>query len=136
MFEMLGCPILVELSQMQAVVRTESAGHVYAVGIVGHLLNRQPQSKAEAIALVRGLENLGLNYSVGIAQVNKSNFGKYGLNESNFFELCPNLWAGSAILHSCYLRYGDWSKAYSCYYSGNALTGFRHGYVAKVLSNA
>ena len=27
---------------------------------------------------------------------------------------------------------GDWGKSFSCYYSGNFETGFRHGYVQKI----
>src|SRR5690606_3457574 len=52
------------------------------------------------------------------------------------FDACPNLRAGSRILADCYRRAGeDWGKALSCYYSGNFVTGFRHGYVQKVLAS-
>lgn len=135
MFELMGCAIDVPPQQMNAVVRTESSGHQFAVGVVGHWLNRQPNSQTEAINLVNQLKNKKINYSVGLAQVNQSNFAHYGLNMNNMFDKCTNLRAGSKILKACYAQYKDWEKAYSCYYSGNAVTGFRHGYVRKVKRN-
>ena len=135
MFDFLGCQIDVPPQNMSAVVRTESSAQRFAVGIVGYSINRQPANKNEADRLVSELKEKGINYSVGIAQVNQSNFNKYGLNTSNMFDVCTNLSAGSKILKSCYETYGDWSKAYSCYYSGNPSTGFRDGYVQEVLRN-
>jgi hypothetical protein len=41
--------------------------------------------------------------------------------------------AGAQILAECYDRSGnDWGKAFSCYYSGNFVTGYRDGYVQKI----
>ncbi|MBR2252722.1 MAG: transglycosylase SLT domain-containing protein [Neisseriaceae bacterium] len=72
---------------------------------------------------------------MGVAQVNRTNFKRYGLSEKNMFDTCDNLNAGAKILQDCFKQHQDWQKAYSCYYSGNAVTGFKHGYVAKVVSN-
>ena len=132
MFELLGCPVAVEPAHMQAVVATESSGNPFAIGVVGHRLSRQPRNQAEALAVVQELRNQGLNYSVGLAQVNKVNFAAYGLSDSNLFDPCANLTAGSRILQACYAQYAAWDRAYSCYYSGNPYTGFSHGYVSKV----
>ncbi|MFC0034125.1 lytic transglycosylase domain-containing protein [Cardiobacterium valvarum] len=132
MFEFLGCPVAVEPAHMQAVVAVESAGNPFAVGVVGHYLNRQPRNATEALALVQELRSRGINYSVGIAQVNKVNFAAYGLTDANLFDRCANLNAGSRILAACYAQHAAWDRAYSCYYSGNPRTGFSHGYVAKV----
>lgn len=126
----LDCPISVPATHMSAIVRVESAGNPYAVGVVGHRLSRQPQSESEALVLLERLNEQGLNYSVGLAQVNKHNFEAF--LPYDFFNTCANLRAGSEILKACFERYGDWQKGYSCYYSGNASTGFEHGYVAKV----
>src|SRR3546814_6858282 len=36
----------------------------------------------------------------------------------------------------CYSRSnGSWPKSFSCYYSGNFTTGFRHGYVQKIYAS-
>ena len=135
MFEFMGCQVHAPPEQMSAIVRTESSANLFAIGIVGHGLNRQPQSLTEALQLVQLLKEGGRNYSVGAAQVNQSNFQAYGLHDGNMFDKCSNLQAGSKILIACYDQYKDWPKAYSCYYSGNPTTGFRHGYVNKVLAN-
>ena len=135
MFEFLGCQIDVEPQRMNAVVLTESAGNPFAVGVVGHSLSRQPGSEDEALALIKRLRTDNLNFSVGLAQVNKTNFAAYDLTDSNMFDKCSNLSAGSQILKKCHDLYGDWDRAYSCYYSGNPTTGVSHGYVAKVNKN-
>lgn len=135
MFELLACPIVVPPEHMSAIVRTESQANPFAVGVVGHNLSRQPTSQNEAKKLVAQLAKDKMNYSVGVAQVNQVNFSNYGLNINNMFELCTNLNVGSRILKSCYERYKNWEKAYSCYYAGNDQTGFHHGYVNNVLKN-
>jgi type IV secretion system protein VirB1 len=80
------------------------------------------------------LKSKGYNYSLGAAQVNQVNFRKYGFDtHEKAFDLCANLAAGANILANCYARAGgDWGKAFSCYYSGNFVTGFRSGYVQKI----
>ena len=135
MFEFMGCAIAVPLEQMSAIVRTESSAHPFAIGVVGGRLSRQPQSLVEAVTTVKLLRKGNSNYSVGMAQVNQVNFSASQLHEGNMFDPCTNLHAGSRILAACHARYGNWPKAYSCYYSGNPVTGYRHGYVGKVLQN-
>src|SRR5690606_13652093 len=68
---------------------------------------------------------------------NRYNLAKHGLsNYERAFDVCPNVQAGSRILAECYGRSGqDWGKAFSCYYSGNFTTGYRHGYVQKVVAS-
>jgi type IV secretion system protein VirB1 len=129
------CPnIQVPRDILAAIVRVESAYNPFAIGVVGSRLSRQPKNLDEAIATVRDLESHGYNYSVGIAQVNRSNFAKYGLSKVELaFDVCANLEAGSKILKECFSRTNsDWGKAFSCYYSGNFVTGYKHGYVQKV----
>lgn len=127
----------VPLDVMQHVVRVESSYNPYAIGVVGGHLVRQPKNLPEALATVRMLESRGFNFSLGLAQVNRFNLGKYGLDSyEKAFQKCPNLQAGSRILAECYKRLGgDWGKSFSCYYSGNSVTGFRHGYVQKVFAS-
>lgn len=136
--EMMACQNLaVPAEVMQHVVNVESSRNPYAIGVVGGQLVRQPQSLGEAIATVKMLEDKGYNYSVGVAQVNRANLGKYGLDTfEKAFEFCPNLQAGSRILNQCYVSASnDWGKAFSCYYSGNFTTGYSHGYVQKIFAS-
>lgn len=132
---MMGCPNLaVPAEVMQHVVNVESSHNPFAIGVVGGQLARQPQNLGEALATVRMLEEKGYNFSVGLAQVNRANFGKYGLDSyEKAFDLCSNLAVGARILSDCYASSGsDWGKAFSCYYSGNFVTGYRDGYVQKI----
>lgn len=132
---MMGCQNLaVPAEVMQHVVNVESSQNRFAIGVVGGQLVRQPQNLGEAVATVRMLEQKGYNYSLGVAQINRNNLGKYGLDSyEKAFEVCPNLSAGSQILAQCYASASrDWGKAFSCYYSGNFTTGYRDGYVQKI----
>ena len=134
----MGCQNLaVPAEVMQHVVNVESSHNPYAIGVVGGQLVRQPQNLPEAVATVRMLDEKGYNYSLGVAQVNRANLGKYGLDTyEKAFDLCPNLRAGSQILAQCYASAsGDWGKAFSCYYSGNFVTGYQDGYVQKIFDS-
>lgn len=136
--EMLVCPeMAVSMDVMRHVVNVESSRNHYAIGVVGGVLARQPRQLDEALATVRMLEEKGYNFSIGLAQVNRYNLSKYGLDSyEKAFQQCPNLQAASRILAECYGRSGnDWGKSFSCYYSGNFTTGFRHGYVQKMFAS-
>ena len=139
----------VDAAMMQKIVRVESSGNPYAIGVVGGRLERQPQTLAEAVATVRSLEKQRFNYSVGISQVNRVHFARLGWAPAieSGFDVCNNLRAGAGILKTCFngaVRAGyagtglDGSNpasraSLSCYYSGNYVTGEKLGYVARVL---
>lgn len=136
--ELMSCPnMAVPREVMHHVVRVESSYNPYAIGVVGGRLVRQPRNLPEALATVRMLEDRGYNFSLGLAQVNRYNLVKYGLDSyQKAFQPCANLVAGSRILRECYGRSGgDWGKSFSCYYSGDFVTGYRHGYVQKVYAS-
>lgn len=136
--ELMGCQNLaVPAEVMHHVIRVESSYNPYAIGVVGGRLVRQPRNLSEAVATARMLESRGYNFSLGLAQVNRYNLDKYGLGTyEKAFDVCPNLTAGSRILAECHSRSdGDWGKSFSCYYSGNFVTGYRHGYVQKVYAS-
>lgn len=136
--EMMACTDLaVPAEVMSHVARVESSFNPYAIGVVGGRLVRQPKSLDEAVSTARMLEEKGYNFSLGISQVNRYNLAKYGLGSyEKAFQVCPNVVAGAQILAECYGRSGsDWGKAFSCYYSGNFVTGYRHGYVQKVYAS-
>lgn len=117
---------------VMALVRVESAGNPFAIGVVGGALIRQPVNKEEAVATAAELERTGINYSVGLAQINRSNFARLGLTAEAAFDACRNLAAASVILRECYVRAeaafgpggGSLEAALSCYYSGNFQRGF------------
>ena len=125
---------------LSKVVVTESTANPYAIGVVGGRLERQPRSLGEAVATVRTLRDQHVDFSAGLGQINVRNWSRLGLDERSVFEPCRNLNAAQSILRDCFLRATSGSepqsalrKAFSCYYSGNFVTGDRHGYVAKVV---
>ncbi len=135
--EVMNCQAMaVPNAVMQHVVNVESSFNPFAIGVVGAKLARQPRNLPEAIATARMLETRGYNFSLGLAQVNRYNLDKYGLHSyAQAFGACTNLQAGARILANCLARAeNDWGRAFSCYYSGNFTTGFRTGYVRKVMS--
>lgn len=78
--ESLACgPLAVPDDVMAHVVHVESSRNPFAIGVVGGRLLRQPRNLGEAVATVRMLEARGYNYSVGLAQVNRVNFERFGL---------------------------------------------------------
>lgn len=142
------CAPYVSPVTMAAIVRTESGFNPYAIGVVRGRLVRQPLSQAEAVATARALEADGWNFSVGLAQVNRASWATYGLNEQSAFDPCRNLAAGAAILEGCFTaaRFAQTDgrrdpqaalrAGLSCYASGNFSTGYRTGYVQRVVDNA
>ncbi|KVW77411.1 lytic transglycosylase domain-containing protein [Burkholderia ubonensis] len=142
------CAPNVHPTTLQALVRTESGFNPFAIGVVGGRLVRQPKTREEAVATARSLEAQGLNFSMGLGQVNKANLGRYGLTYETVFDMCANLKAGSGILHDCYSRAvpavgkdAALGAALSCYYSGNFKRGFKTdfkgtSYVQRVAANA
>ena len=136
----LSCAPLVAQDTARALIQVESGGNPFAIGVVGGALVRQPANLPEAVATVVALEAAGWNYSVGLGQINKRNFQRFGLNPQTAFEPCANLRAMQGILGECFSRASRRAStqtalrdAFSCYYSGNFMTGHRHGYVGKVL---
>jgi type IV secretion system protein VirB1 len=137
------CAPLVHTSTAHALVAVESGFNPHAIGVVGGALERQPRNRAEALATAKQLTANGWNFSVGLAQINLRNFERLGLNADTAFDPCQNLRAMQTVLSECLVRRPAKSleqvalrEALSCYYSGNAVTGFRHGYVQRVVRAA
>lgn len=143
----LACAPQVHPTTAHALVSVESAFNPWAIGVVGGALVRQPRNHAEALATARELQALGHNFSAGLGQINRGNFARLGLTSATAFDPCLNLTAMQAILAECFERARGGREltsseqpalrmALSCYYSGNFSTGFRHGYVQKVMAAA
>lgn len=135
------CAPMVDQQLMMRVISVESSHNPYAIGVVNARLQRQPRNFEEAKATVQFLENAGYNYSVGLAQVNRSNFSRYKLNFNNVFDVCTNLNAGGQILRECQnrasaqgFRENATHKALSCYYSGQLNSAVGTQYASKVLA--
>ena len=137
------CAPLVHPGTAQAIVATESTFNPNAIGVVAGSLERQPRNVDEAVATATALRAQGWNFSVGLAQINVHNLDRLGLSVADAFDACKNLQAMQRVLGECYDLASDTAdpqtslrRALSCYYSGNFTTGFRHGYVNRVVRNA
>lgn len=134
------CAPTVAPETVQAIVRVESGGNPYALGVNGPIrLKSQPQSAPEAIRMARYYINRGYSVDLGLMQVNSGNLKGLGLTLNQLFDPCTNLKAGSRILSRGYAgaakRYGPGQTALkaalSVYNTGNYEKGFQNGYVAK-----
>lgn len=139
----LACAPLVHPDTARAIVTVESAFNPFAIGVVGGQLERQPRTRAEALATIGALHAAGWNYSVGLLQINVANFARLGLTPQIALDPCASLGAMQAVLGECHARASGGAgeqvalrRALSCYYSGNFSTGVRHGYVARVVAAA
>lgn len=137
------CAPLVHPSTAYAIVSTESSFNPNAIGVVAGSLQRQPRTIDEALVTAADLRSRGHNFSIGLAQINVHNLDRFGLSLADGFDACKNLGAMQTVLVDCYERASgkvtdqtSLRRALSCYYSGNVTTGFRHGYVSRVISNA
>ena len=147
---LLACAPQVHTDTARALVSLESTRNPWAIGVVGGALVRQPRHRAEALATARALQAAGWNFSVGLGQINVGNFERLGLTLESAFEPCSNLAAMQTVLSDCFDRarrparvrsavpsaQAALRQALSCYYSGNFASGFRHGYVRKVVAAA
>lgn len=82
-----------------------------------------PDNIEAALNITRQIELRKHRYSVGLMQINSSNFSKYNMNAEKLFSPGNNLSVFEKIITDCYLRGGTVKKALSCYYSGDFNTG-------------
>jgi type IV secretion system protein VirB1 len=142
----LACAPAVHASTAYALAAVESNFNPYAIGVVGGSLLRQPKTQQEALVTAKQLQAEGWNFSLGLAQINVHNFARLGLTAHSALDPCTNLSAMQTVLGDCFKRAANTAKtahaqtalrqALSCYYSGNFITGFKHGYVQRVLAAA
>jgi type IV secretion system protein VirB1 len=141
---LLTCAPQVDPTTARALVAVESGFEPNAIGVVAGTLDRQPRNRAEAVAAAEQLQAAGWSYSVGLAQINARNFARLGLTAQTALEPCANLAAMQVLLLECFERalrkasaaQRHLRQALSCYYSGNFVTGFSHGYVRRVVRAA
>ncbi|SOQ06893.1 conjugal transfer protein [Pseudomonas syringae pv. persicae] len=143
------CAPSIHPATLTPIVKTESSFNPYAIGVVGKVLPRQPQSLDEAVLVVKQLVEEGANFSIGLGQINRQHFD---VNRPEpVFEPCTNLRMAARELQACYVKaskadpdtQGALRKAISCYYSGNPKRGFKaeaefggSSHVQRVLANA
>lgn len=117
------CAASVHPDTVTDIARTESGFNQYAIGVVGQKKGIFPDNLSDALKHVARLKAEGKNYSVGLMQINKSNFSAFGVSAEQLFNPCTNLSVFEKLITDCYVRGGTLLRALSCYYSGNFTTG-------------
>jgi type IV secretion system protein VirB1 len=142
---------------MQAIIKTESAGHPYDLADAGPanlpwsqrknmVRSLHPTSGQEAARMVADLVAKGHIVAIGLTQINVQNLPSLGLTVDQVLDPCTNIAAGAKILTSFYSsalkKLGTTDKqaalqaAISAYWSGDFERGFSGGYVQQVINNA
>lgn len=137
---------------MERIVKIESSGNPFAIGVVGARLARQPRNLSEAVATAKYLSDSNYNFSIGLSQINKLHFQRleWANNLPVGFDACRNIAAGAEVLNTCFVKANNYflknkvtidnnsatRMALSCYYSGDLFLGERLGYVNKVLNDS
>lgn len=123
-----------------AIIRVESGGNRFAIGINGPVKIRiRPQSVKEAASEARHFISKGYSVDLGLMQINNRNLHGLGLTIEQAFDPRANIRAGATILARGYRgaikRFGPGQDALkaalSAYNTGNYERGFKNGYVAK-----
>lgn len=137
------CAPTVAPETVLAIVRTESHGNPFALGVNG---GRQPAPRtnaADAAATARRYITAGYSVDLGLGQINSRNMRALGLTWETVFDPCTNLAALGQVLTQNYnaVKSGRDPQsalrvAFSLYNTGSTSRGFRNGYVAKVVGNA
>lgn len=125
------------------VVRHESGGNPYAIGVNGPFAVRpQPRSKEQAVGVATALLRLpGVkSIDLGLSMINSANLPRLGLTLEDAFDSCANLQAMQKVLLPSYQKWalalgeGDSAlhAALSEYNTGHPKRGVSNGYVTKI----
>jgi len=137
------CAPTVAPETVLAIVRTESHGNPFALGVNGAHQTARQTNAADAAATARRYVAAGYSVDLGLGQINSRNMRALGLTWETVFDPCTNIAALGQLLTQNYNAIKDGRDpqsalrvAFSLYNSGSTSRGFRNGYVAKVVSNA
>ncbi len=140
----LACSPQIEAGTAQAIVKRESGGNPYAIGVgKSAWLSHQPRTKAQALHVAHQLGKAGIEFDVGVAQIRTTNLRRYGFTVEQALEPCTNFQLMQIILLENYhraIRQGRQPgtqaslASVSAYNTGSLTSGFSNGYVAAVVA--
>jgi type IV secretion system protein VirB1 len=138
------CAPAVAPAVVMAIMRTESGFDPLALHVNGNVrLRSPPQSASQAATWSDWLIGNGYSVDMGLMQINSRNLAALNLTTADAFDPCRNIRAGASILTAQYGRAAHSSgsgteallRAISAYNTGTFKSGFRNGYVARVVMN-
>ncbi|EJM3421887.1 lytic transglycosylase domain-containing protein [Salmonella enterica] len=118
------CAPSVHPDTLHDIARVESSFRPLAIAVIGGE-SIYPKSMNDAISHIERLKQEKKKYSIGLMQIYRSNFKKFGVTEKELFDPCVNLSVAEKILVDCYKRGKTLARMTSCYYSGNFTTGLK-----------
>lgn len=101
---------------IRAIIETESNGKAYAINVSGK--SYYPESRKDALEIIN--TNKSKSFDIGIMQINKWWFDKFGYEYSYGLNTCFNIHLGSWILAYEVSRHGYTWEAIGRYHSHTA----------------
>lgn len=133
---------------MQRIMTVETGHKPFSIGYrilkngQDYRLPSSPKNLGEAKYIANWLYANGYKYDAGIAQVNSSNFARFGVTPDDMLDICKNLNIASKILMEFYINakriYKDdqlaLQAAISGYNSGKYNSSAGRQYVSKIMN--
>lgn len=133
---------------MQRIMTVETQHNPFSIGYriiknsQDYRLPSKPKNLGEAKYIANWLYKNGYKYDAGIAQVNSSNFARFGVTPNDMLDICRNLNVASKILMEFYTNakkiYKDEQQALqaaiSGYNSGKYNSNAGRQYLSKIMN--
>lgn len=138
----LACAPAVHPDTAIRLIRAESGGQPWALGVNGGMVKPQPATLEQAAAAARLWVSWGYTVDLGYAQINSRTAQRLGLAIEEVLDPCENMKAMQLVLSENYTAavkaHGPGQRALqaalSAYNTGNQTGGLRNGYVNRVYS--
>jgi len=141
------CTQDVHPSTIMRIMTVETRKNPYMIGFrivkdkKDYYIPNQPKNLYQAKYMATWLYNNGYAFDAGIAQINSTNFARFGVKPQDMFDPCININIAGKILKEFYLRAKQTIKdeqlalqaAISGYNSGKFHSTLGRQYVAKVM---
>jgi len=140
----LACAPFVSSNTMMAIMKQESGGNSWAIGVNGNHRFIKPDNYQLAVSEARRLIAAGASIDMGLMQINSKTMVGLGLTVEQLFDPCTNVYAGGVVLTRNYVKasgqFNDPQSALlaaiSAYNTGNFRSGLKNGYVRQVVAHA
>ncbi|MES3022793.1 MAG: transglycosylase SLT domain-containing protein [Pseudomonadota bacterium] len=139
------CAPAMNRALMAALVRRESDGNRFAIGMDGNGVPvAQPTNLIDAVAAAEGLARIGKGFSVGLAQIHISNIRSMGLSWEQAFDACTSLRKGQQIFEHFHVRaiaagFKNGEATFAAlrgYNSGNVFAPISNNYASAIMADA
>lgn len=140
----IACAPFVAPNTLMSIMQVESAANPWAINVNnGHRFNKA-SNYVSAVNEAKRLIVKGANIDMGLMQINSKTMQGLGLTVDQVFDPCTNIYAGATVLFRNYVNASKnirddqaaLQAAISAYNTGNFKSGFKNGYVRKIIKKA